>query len=87
MGDADDDDLAQPPVEPGLVPRRADELEPDRGQRRRMQQKLIDIDQRPAPSGADFADQLGELGVVVFFDVGDAGHGVFLLLERKAKGR
>ena len=74
MGDADDDDLAQPPVELDLEPRRADELEPDGGQRRRMQKQLIDIDQRPTPSGADFADQVGELGVVVFLDVGDAGH-------------
>ena len=31
MGDADDDDLAQPPVKLDLEPRRADELEPDGG--------------------------------------------------------
>src|SRR6202035_4552836 len=77
MGDADDDDLAQPPVELGPEPRRADEVEPDRGKRRRMQEELINIDQRATPSGADLADQVGKLRVIVFFDVGDTGHGGF----------
>ncbi len=74
MGDPHNDDLAQPAVELGLEPRGADEIEPDRGQRRGMQQQLVDVDQGAAPAGADLADQFGKLGMIFFLDIGDAGH-------------
>ena len=81
VGNADDGDLAQPAVKLGLEARRRDHIEPRLGQRRGMQQKLVDIDQRTAPAGADLADQLGELGVGFLFDIGNAGHGCFAVVR------
>ena len=81
VADADDGDFAQPAVERGLKARRRNQIEPACRQRRRVQQQLVDIDERAAPAGADLADQLGEFGVVVFLNIGDAGHGAFEWLE------
>ncbi len=75
VADADDGDLAQPAVELGLPARRADQVEPCLRQRRAVQQQLVDIDQHAAPARAQDAHQLGQLRMVLFFDVGDAGHG------------
>src|SRR3954470_10154019 len=48
--DADDDDLAQPTVESGLPTHCIQVLEPSRGQTRRVQEKLVDIEELAAPS-------------------------------------
>src|ERR1700716_1597434 len=74
MADPDDHDLAQPAVEVDLPAHRVDQVEPDFGDRWRMQQELVDVDHGAAPSAADLGDDRLKLGVLVGFDQGDAGH-------------
>ena len=75
MGDADDDDFAQPPGEFGLPPHRAVMVEPGLRQRRVVQQELVDVEQ-PAPApGLDASDDVGEFGMLGFFDQRNARHG------------
>src|ERR1700733_2539968 len=74
MRDPHDDDLAEATIELRLEASRADKIEPDRGQRRRVEQQPIDIDQRAAATGADLGDEVSKLGVILFLKIGDAGH-------------
>ena len=76
MTHADDHDLAQPAGKGRLPPHRIGVIEPARGERRRVKQHAINIDQLPAPPGAKFFDHLRELGMLLFLDEGHARHDV-----------
>src|SRR5258708_26209370 len=75
MAHADDDDLAQAPVERGLPTPRVGGVEPALGQRRAVEQHAIDVDQPAAAAGAELLDELGEFGMVLLVDQGNASHG------------
>ena len=75
MGDADDDDLAQPAAQPRLPAHGADMIEPGFGERRAVQEELVDVEERARAAGANLGDQRGEFGMRVGFDQGNPGHG------------
>ena len=76
MAHADDHDLAQPPGKRRLPPYRVGVIEPAFGERGRVEQHAVDIDQFPAPAGAEFFDHVGKFGMVLLLDQGDASHGL-----------
>ena len=76
MGDADDDDFAQPPREQGLPAHRAVVVEPGLRQVRAVQQQPVHIEEPAAAPRLDAADLLGQFGMVGFFDVRNARHEV-----------
>src|SRR6478735_6044362 len=74
MAHADDHDLAQPPVEARFPSYGIGVVEPAFRERRRIEQHAIHVDQLPAPSGAVLLDDLGQFGVVLLLNQGNAGH-------------
>src|SRR5215470_14599624 len=76
MTHANDHDLAQPAGKRRLPSHRIGVIEPARGERRRVKQHAINIDQLPAPPGAKLFDHLPELGMLLFLDEGHARHDV-----------
>ena len=68
LRDPHDGKLAQPRRDRGAPADRADVLEPGHADLGRVQQQLVDVDQRAAPA-LDLADLGGELGVVLLLDV------------------
>ena len=67
IGDADDDDLAQPAIERRLPAHGVEKIEPGRGQRWTVQEQSVNIQQIAAAAAADLFDKLGRVGNFVFF--------------------
>ena len=67
IGDADDDDLAQPAIELRLPAHGVEKIEPGRGQRWTVQKQSVNIQQIAAAAAADLFDKLGRVGSFVFF--------------------
>jgi hypothetical protein len=74
MAHADDHDLAQTPGKRRLPAHRVGVIEPALGERGSVEQHAIDIDQLPAPAGAEFFDHIRKFGVVLLSDQGNASH-------------
>ena len=68
--------LAQPTGERRLPAHRIRMIEPALGERRAVEQQAIDIDQIAAAAGTEFGDEIGNLGMPILVDQGNAGHGV-----------
>ena len=67
IGDADDDDLAQPAIERRLPAHGVEKIEPGRGQRWAVQEQSVNIQQIAAAAAADLFDKLGRVGSFGFF--------------------
>ena len=74
IAQADDHDLAQPPVERGFPAHRIGMVEPAFRQRRSIEQHAVDVDQLAAPAGTEFLDQARKLGMCMFLDQANACH-------------
>jgi len=72
--DLDEDELAA--VEIDLPAYRIDQVEPDFGYGRRVQQKLVDVDYVAAPAAPDLGEHGLKLRMLFWFDQGNAGHGI-----------
>src|SRR5205823_1142880 len=75
MADANDDDFAQPAVEIDLPAHRIDQVEPDFGDGRAVQQELVDVDNGAAPAAANSGKHGLEFRMLFRFDQGNTGHG------------
>jgi hypothetical protein len=73
--DANDDDLAQAAAERRLPAHRIGVIEPALGKRWSVQQRAVDIEQAAAPPRAQFFNETGKLGMLVFLDECHASHG------------
>jgi hypothetical protein len=51
-------------------------IEPALGERRRVEQHAINVDQLPASPGAKLFDHLREFGMLLLLDEGHARHGI-----------
>src|SRR5258707_1420457 len=71
---ADDHDLAQTAGKRGLPSHRVGVIEPALGERRRVEQHAIDVDQLAAPPGSESFDHVGEFGMVLLWDQRYASH-------------
>src|SRR6516165_6321565 len=74
MAHADDHDLAQPPRKRRLPSHRIGVIEPALGERRSVEQHTIEVDQLPAPAGAEFFDHIRKFRMVLLLDQGNASH-------------
>ena len=66
IGDADDDDLAQPAMERRLPAHGVEKIEPGRGQRWTVQKQSVNIQQIAAAAAANLGDELGRVASFVF---------------------
>jgi hypothetical protein len=71
---ADDHDLAQPTVERGLPAHRVRVVEPALGERGRVEQHAVNVDQSAAAPGAKSLDRLRQFGMLLLLDQGHASH-------------
>jgi hypothetical protein len=78
---ADDQYLAQPPMETRPPPHRVDVIEPRFRQGRIVRQYLVYIYDGSPPPFADLFSEVVERRIVFGLDQGYAGHGAFALLE------
>src|SRR5262249_48845596 len=72
--DPDDENFPQAAVEIDFPAHRVDEVEPDFGDRRAVQQQLVDVDDGAAPPAPDLGNDWRKLGMLVRFDQRDARH-------------